>query len=226
MSWPEVVIKRRGWVTACDALEVQMRKFLLVCAVAVALMASAPAQAATIIDFGSLGPGGSITFSGGVWTGTNIPVPVLNVFSTPGPVNFPGFPMTVSAELNFVYGNGQNSVTIVSPNGFAPAGMAAGEWFLTGSFNSFAPNEAGGLLSIIASGPDTKNPAFLTYLGLPVDAQFALAGFVISADLRPGSWVPFSTDMSNTLVPEPGSMLLLGTGLIGLAGVVRRRIKK
>jgi len=35
-----------------------------------------------------------------------------------------------------------------------------------------------------------------------------------------------SPDVNLTLVPEPGSMVLFGTGLLGLAGLVRRKLKK
>jgi len=39
-------------------------------------------------------------------------------------------------------------------------------------------------------------------------------------------FAPFSHDAETAPVPEPGIMLLLGSGLVGLAGFGRRRVKK
>lgn len=203
-----------------------MKRLLFVFALAVALMAGGSAQAAVIIDFGGTSSiGGTITYSGGVWTGTDVPVPNMNFINTPANQGI----HATDAVLNFKYGGGFNQVEVKTPGGFADAGIAAGQLFLWGTFSGFSVGGNSTIKGIEGSGPDTKNPLLLAYAGLPEDTPFSLYGFTIGmapAQTAGNVWIPFSSDISNTAVPEPGSMLLLGTGLFGLAGAVRRRLKK
>jgi hypothetical protein len=82
------------------------------------------------------------------------------------------------------------------------------------------------LQSVAVLGAPSANLLTLTGTGL-----FHLVGyadtpgsFYFSANEAGGT---FSYSASEAAVPEPGSMMLLGTGLFGLAGVIRRRgVKK
>lgn len=61
-----------------------------------------------------------------------------------------------------------------------------------------------------------------------LDPQYAIHFdlYTKNADGSINKFAPFSHDAQSAPVPEPATMLLLGTGLIGLAGIGRNKLKK
>lgn len=70
-------------------------------------------------------------------------------------------------------------------------------------------------------GTDTKTPALLGALGFPSDQSFSDFSLLID---HVGPNMNEVVELSNTAVPEPSSLLFLGSGFLGLARVVRRRL--
>jgi len=189
-----------------------------------ALCMSQPAGAAVVtIDFstGGAGVGGTFTLNGSNASGLNIPIGDVTISGDPNATFDTTYAIT-GGLLNFNTASGSPNITISG----AIAGLSiASETLLSGTITSFTAN-ANGLQN--ASGPDTKAANFLTALGLPTTTTFQLFGFsltttgVLNAN---NSDTVVSTDIRNTSTPEPGTLVMFGSGLLGLAGIIRRKLK-
>jgi hypothetical protein len=195
---------------------------------AVAILAAGSAQANAFVDFGTgAGSGGLLNLtSGTVYSGRGIAIPVMKVFNTPWNDNASGWMTTAYLNFDYDIAGGVNWVTI---NGTVPAaGINSPAWatLLSGEFSRFTVEQTANGIKIDMGADDIMNPTLVSWLGLSTETPWALDGWTMATLQYPGTWIAFSSDVSNTAIPEPGSMLLLGTGLFGLAGMIRRRAQK
>ena len=225
-------------------------KFSWLLAVSLALLVMVvPASAIVVIDFGTgnMGSGGTLAIGGGNAVGTDIPVNALTVNGTASANGvYDTFGLATgsgtgagtangAARLDFSTA-GLGSITITGGvcnlgNETCSGGAGtfdASEVLLQGTFSSWSLVDGAFVGSINASGPDSKGAGLLAALGVPAGTKWDFFGFSIGFNLAGGGspYTVTSTDIVNTEVPEPASIVLLGTLMVGVVQVVRRRSTK
>jgi hypothetical protein len=154
----------------------------------------------------------------------------LGALSTSARAN-PVLDFKTVGSLNFTT-DGLDGTNFVQIDGYLPtAGIGSSSspvGLMGGTFSGFSlnsdpiANTVNGLGNAVGWAVDSP---LSTFLGLSTDLQYTFLGWSMTTDpLAVGTaGTALSTDIHNTAVPEPGSIVLLGSGLLYAAGSFRRR---
>jgi hypothetical protein len=202
-----------------------MLKRVLIFAI-VALALPIAASASSQIDF---------TNSGGTLTGTS------------SGLSLTGSTLIAVNGLNgggLITGSNLGSVTF-STGALLTGSLQSGGTFAGGGSFTIAGNGSNGVPNGVIFSGTFSGPLTWTLVTLPNGTHnYTLTG-VVSGILANGSsasgvtvqltintgkgyfngWTSISSGDTNIVVPEPGSLSLIGTGLITLAGAIRRKLK-
>ncbi len=204
-----------------------------------------PTAFADSVDFHGLANGGTWSFSGVVGSTLTATYNSVTVNKGGPSTNLPGAVYTFTTGANtgsttvagvttYTFAGG-GSVTVsnnsdANPNNcaFTAGGPSGGNCFLGTFTNSqFVTNGSPNSAFAGAFVTGTVDPYILSLLGIanPSTAVQGAISATFFGNTPSNGQNAGSSDLIVTQVPEPGSLMLFGSGLVGLAGIVRRKLR-